>query len=139
MRLPSLRLNGLRLPGVRLDGWRLGALRTLTFGPSHAVLAVALLFLGLFLYSAAQTAVHGYAVQQERRVLAAQVDELRRQRAELVGLREYLSSDEYLEVVARTQFGLVRPGETAVVVDGPTAPLPERQPGQRWWEALFAR
>ena len=50
-----------------------------------------------------------------------------------------LSSDEYVEAIARTQFGLVRPGETAVSVDGPTAPLPERKPGQRWWEALFAR
>ena len=46
---------------------------------------------------------------------------------------------EYLETVARTQFGLVRPGETAVVVDGPVRPRPERTAGQRWWEALFAR
>ncbi len=124
MRLPSLRPPGL---------W------PSDLGPSHAVLAVALLFLGLFLYSAAQTAVHGHATEQERRELARQVDVLLRQRAELKGLREYLSSDEYLEAVARTQFGLVRPGETAVSVDAPTAPLPERKPGQRWWEALFAR
>lgn len=139
MRLPYLRLSGLRLSGVRLSSWRDDSLRPLTFGPSHAVLAVALLFLGLFLYSAGQTAVRGYAVAQERRMLAAQVDQLRRQRAELVGLREYLSSDEYLEVVARTQFGLMRPGETVVMVDAPTVPLTERQPGQRWWEAMFAR
>lgn len=129
MRLPSL-------PRVNL---RFFDLRPSNFGPSHAVLAVALSFLGLFLYSAAQTAVHGYATQQERRELTAQVDVLRRQRAELTGLREYLSSDEYIEAVARTQFGLVRPGEIAVNVDAPTAPLPERRPGQRWWEALFAR
>ena len=49
------------------------------------------------------------------------------------------ATDEYLETVARTQFGLVRPGETAVVVDGPVRPRPERTAGQRWWEALFAR
>mgnify|MGYP003340364600 CR=1 FL=1 len=53
--------------------------------------------------------------------------------------KESLSSDEYLEAVARSQFGLVRPGETVVTVDAPTAPMPERKPGQRWWEALFAR
>jgi cell division protein FtsB len=109
------------------------------FGPAHVVLTIAVLLLGLFLYSAAQTATQTYRLHAERRVLVHQVDELRRQRAELQGLREYLASDEYLEGVARTQFGLVRPGEIAVVVDGPTRPLPERTPGQRWWEALFAR
>ena len=109
------------------------------FGPAHVVLTIAMLLLGLFLYSAAQTATQTYRLHAERRVLVHQVDELRRQQAELQGLREYLASDEYLEGVARTQFGLVRPGEIAVVVDGPTRPLPERMPGQRWWEALFAR
>jgi cell division protein FtsB len=119
----------MRLPGLRLSA----------FGPAHVVLTVAALFLGLFLYSAVQTAAQTYRLHAERRVLVYEVDELRRQRAELQGLHEYLGSDEYLEAVARTQFGLVRPGETAVIVDGPTRPLPERTPGQRWWEALFAR
>ncbi len=109
------------------------------FGPAHVVLTIAALLLGLFLYSAAQTATQTYRLHAERRVLVHQVDELRRQEAELRGLREYLASDEYLEGVARTQFGLVRPGEVAVVVDGPVRPLPERVAGQRWWEALFAR
>ena len=109
------------------------------FGPAHVVLTIAVLLLALFLYSAAQTATQTYRLHAERRVLVHQVDELRRQQAELQGLREYLNSDEYLEGVARTQFGLVRPGETAVIVDGPTKPLPERTAEQRWWEAMFAR
>lgn len=119
----------MRLPGLRLP----------VFGPAHVVLTVATLLLGLFLYSAAQTAAQTYRLHEQRRVLVYEVDELRRQRAELQGLREYLGSDEYLEAMARTQFGLVRPGETAVLVDGPTRPPPERTPGQRWWEALFTR
>ncbi len=130
------------LPGFGVLGWgwrALASLRLLTVGPAHAVLAIALLFLGLFVYSAAQTAVNGWTLEQQRGDLTRQVEQLRRQQAELKGLREYLSSDEYVEAIARTQFGLVRPGETAVSVDGPTAPLPERKPGQRWWEALFAR
>jgi cell division protein FtsB len=110
-----------------------------SFGPVHVVLAVAALFLALFLYSAVQTAAQTYRLHEQRRELTYEVDELRRQHAELQGLREYLSSDEYLEAVARTQFGLVRPGETAVLVDGPTKPRPERTADQRWWEALFAR
>ena len=118
---------------------RLPRLSLPEFRPSHVVLAIATLFLCLFLYSYVQTAARTYWLHEQRRVLVYEVDELRRQRAELVGLKEYLGSDEYLETVARTQFGLVRPGEVAVQVDAPIRPLPERQPGQRWWEALFAR
>ncbi len=110
-----------------------------SFGPAHVVLAIASLFLMLFLYSALQTATHTYRLHEQRQQLTYEVNELRRQRAELEGLREYLASDEYLEATARIQFGLIRPGETAVIVDGPRLPPPERQPGQRWWEALFAR
>jgi cell division protein FtsB len=110
-----------------------------SFGPSHVVLAVASLFLCLFAYSAVQTAAQTYRLHEQRVVLIHDVDELQRQKAELQGLTDYLRSDEYLEAVARTEFGLVRPGETSVVVDAPTQPPPQRTPGQRWWEALFAR
>ncbi len=115
------------------------ALRLPTFGPAHMVLAVAALLLGLFLYAATQTATQTYRLHDERRDLTHQVELLRQQKAELEGLREYLASDEYAESVARSQFGLVRPGETAVVVDAPIAPIPEAVPGQRWWESLFSR
>ncbi|HRC62872.1 MAG: septum formation initiator family protein [Dehalococcoidia bacterium] len=118
---------------------RLPALRLPTFGPAHMVLAVAALLLGLFVYAAAQTATQTYRLHDERRTLAQQVEVLRKQKAELEGLREYLASDEYVESVARSQFGLVRPGETAVVVDSPAEPAPTRTPGERWWESLFSR
>lgn len=103
------------------------------------VLAVASLLLALFFYSAMQTAAQTYRLHDERRDLTQQVEVLQRQKAELEGLREYLASDEYIESVARSQFGLVRPGETAVVVDAPLAPTPTPRPGQRWWESLFSR
>jgi len=109
------------------------------FGPSHVVLTIAALFLCLFMYSYVQTATQTYRLHEQRRVLVHDVDELRRQKAELTGLKEYLASDEYLEAVARTKFGLVRAGETAVHVDAPTQPDAARLPNQRWWEALFAR
>lgn len=119
----------MRLSGVRLP----------SFGPAQMVLAVASLLVGLFLYAGAQTAAQTYRLHDERRALTHEVDELRVRRAELIGLREYIASDEYVEAMARAQFGLVRPGETAVLVDAPGAAQPERRPGQRWWEALFAR
>ena len=118
---------------------RLPALRLPTFGPTHMVLAVAALLLALFLYAAMQTATQTYRLHDERRDLTQEVEVLRIQKAELEGLREYLASDEYVESVARSQFGLVRPGETAVVVDAPVVPTPSPQPGERWWESLFSR
>lgn len=113
-----------------------------TFGPVQMVFAVAALLLGLFLYAGVQTASHTFRLQSEVDDLQVEVYDLRVQRAELEGLREYLRSDEYVEAVARAEFGLVRAGETAVVVDAAGDDHPERptrEPGQRWWEALFDR
>lgn len=102
------------------------------------VLAIALLLLGLFLYAMAQTAVQSHRIGQQERLVFAQVEQLRRQRAELQGLLTYLKSDEYVEGFARQQFGYVKPGETLVEVTAPPAAQKEqRRPGERWWEAAF--
>ena len=101
------------------------------------VFAVAILLLGLFAYAGVQTAAQSYRLRQHEREVFVRVQELRQQRAELQGLLTYLKSDEYIEAFARQQFGLVRPGEILVQVDGPTAPPLERRPGEKWWEALF--
>ena len=118
---------------------RFPALRLPAFGPAHMVLAIAALLLALFLYAAMQTATQTYRLHDERRDLTQQVEVLRKQKAELEGLQQYLASDEYIESVARTQFGLVKPGETQVVVDAPPQPTPTQVPGARWWESLFSR
>jgi len=112
-------------------------LRFPTFGPSHMVLAVALLLLGLFLYAGVQTAAQSYRLRQHEREMFVRVQELRQQRAELQGLLTYLKSDEYVEAFARQQFGLVKPGEILVQVDAPVASPVQRRPGEKWWEALF--
>lgn len=109
------------------------------FGPAHAVMAVAVLLLGLFLYAAAQTAAKGYQLRQSERALAAEVETLKRDRTDLEGLKAYVASDEYIESVARTRFGLVRPGEVAVVVEAPAAAVPPSAPGGRWWRSVFGR
>lgn len=119
----------LRLPEVRFP----------TFGPTHLLMAVVALLLVLFAYSALQTAAHTYHLRELERSLQTDVLALREQRAELQGLSEYLRSDEYIEGVARTQFGLVRPGEVAVIVDGPPAAETVIEPGERWWQTLFER
>jgi cell division protein FtsB len=103
------------------------------------VLVVALLLLGLFVYAAVQTAAQSFHLRQAERDLFVEVEDLRQRHAELEGLLTYLQSDEYIEAFARQQFGLVRPGEILVEIDAPAAPVDPRQPGQRWWEALFGR
>jgi cell division protein FtsB len=109
-----------------------------TFGPVHMVFAVAVVLLGLFLYSMVQTAAHTYQLRQTERELYHEVVRLRAERAELEGLLAYTQSDEYIEAFARQQFGLVRPGEILVEVDAPPAPRDQQlRPGERWWHVLF--
>jgi cell division protein FtsB len=103
------------------------------------LLAVAALLLTLFVYAGLQSLSQRSRLSEQHRVLGTEVATLTTQLAELQGLRDYISSEEYIEAVARTRFGLVRPGETAVIVDAPAAPRSPRAPGERWWEALFER
>ena len=107
------------------------------FGPAHMVLTVAVVLVALFCYAMVQSAAQAHRLRQHERDLHAQVRELREQRAEITGLLTYLKSDEHIEAFARQQFGLVRPGETLVQVDGPPSRPPARLPGEKWWEALF--
>ncbi|TAK81120.1 MAG: septum formation initiator family protein [Dehalococcoidia bacterium] len=113
------------------------SLRLPGFGPAQMVLAIALLLLGLFLYAMAQTAVQAHRLGAHEREVFAEVEQLRRQQAELQGLLTYLKSDEYVEGFARQQFGYVKPGETLVEVTAPAAEKGQRRPGDRWWEAAF--
>ena len=112
-------------------------LRLPSFGPTHMVLTLAILLLGLFAYAFLQTAAQSYRLREMEREMLVEVQDLRLQRAELEGLATYLESDEYVEAFARQQFGLVRPGEILVLVDAPESGVPPRHPGERWWEALF--
>ena len=114
-------------------------LRIPYFGPGEMVFAVAALLLALFVYSGLQSLSQSSRLSEQRRVLETEVATLTTQLAELQGLRDYISSEEYIEAVARTRFGLVRPGETAVIVDAPAALRRPRVAGERWWEALFER
>lgn len=91
----------MRLPSARIA--------VPSFGPEHIVVAVALLLLGLFLYAAVQTAQSNYRLQQTGRDIQQEVDDLRRQRAELAGLREYMATDEYVESYSEFVLG-VGPG-----------------------------
>ena len=109
------------------------------FGPTHMVLAVAMLLVSLFAYAAVQTAARSHGLAEERYRIELELWDLRRQHAELEGLAEYLRSDEYVEGVARQQLGLAREGELSVLIDAPDAEDGGREPGERWWEEQFGR
>ena len=114
-------------------------LRIPAFGPAHIAMAVAALLLALFAYATVQTAAQTFRLREARRALQTEIADLRYQRAELEGIRAYIQSEEYVEGTARERFGLVRPGEVAVIVYAPAGVEPEREPGERWWKALFGR
>lgn len=81
---------------------------------------------GLFMFGIAFLYLRGYlelvrvnyqisVVQKEIQVWEAKCEELRKQ-------IEYLSSDEYVEKVAREELGLVKPGEVPFIVAQPRNP-----------------
>jgi hypothetical protein len=112
---------------------------------------------GYLLFSAGNRAIQTYRLAGQEQRVRSEIVELQRQHRQLVALREYLRSNEYLEGVARRLLGLVRPGEALIIVSGPepspdagssSAETPvagedereETQAGQgrrQWWEALF--
>ncbi len=102
-------------------------------------MVVAAMLLALFVYAAAQSAAQSYHLRQDERALQVEVNALRQRKAELEGLRTYVSSDAYVEAEARSRFKLVRPGETLVEVDAPSVAPQAVQPGERWWESVFGR
>lgn len=106
------------------------------------LLVPAILIAGYLAFTSGRYVVHNYQLSNDEQTLRAEIRELDRDREQLTAIRDYLESDEYLEDVARRVLGLVRPGETLVVVSGSEAASSEAAPvtpGARWWENLYAR
>lgn len=106
------------------------------------MIGAAILAVGYLGFTTARYVIHEYQLRQEQASLSREIDELAVEHEQLIAVRDYLKSDEYVEEVARQELGLVRPGETLVVVSStagstPT-PLPdEPSAGRAWWQRLF--
>jgi len=106
------------------------------------ILLVTSLVVAYFLVTATLGAARSYQLHQREGRLHGEIRELQVRYERLEALREYLNSDEYLEYVAREQLGLVREGETGIVVIS-TVPTPAPAPGQEsagselWWDTLI--
>lgn len=105
-------------------------------------MVLAALAVGYFLFNAAKDTLLSHHLTQEEQQLHQQIDRLQSDQARLEALRDYLKTDEYVEGVAR-RLGLVRPGETLVIVSSTAPPTPAPTPGGSistapWWEQLYS-
>jgi cell division protein FtsB len=107
------------------------------------VLGGAALLAAFLAISTLQYIYRNYEARREEAQLKRDILQLDRDHGELVAVRDYLESDEYVEDVARRVVGLVRPGETLVIVssdvtpEATATPQSETTPGEPWWKELF--
>lgn len=105
------------------------------------MLAVTALIVGYFLVTGGTTALRASHLSERENRLEAEIAGLQQRYQRLGALREYLGSDEYIEAMAREQLGLVREGETSIVVISsapPAAPDPDQpEEDELWWQALI--
>ena len=108
------------------------------FSTGRLLLVLTLIMAGFFFVSAADSFIASSRVSADAAELRQQIAALESRQERLLRIRDYLRTDAYVEFMARRVFGLVRPGETLVIVDSPTAEASEEAaPGLTWWEQLF--
>jgi cell division protein DivIC len=108
---------------------------------TRILLVTTALIVGYFLVIGATTALRSSRLGDREDRLSAEVAGLQQRYERLQALREYLSSEDYIETVAREQLGLVRQGETSIIVIS-TAPSPTPTPSKPeeddlWWEEII--
>ncbi|HUH13794.1 MAG TPA: septum formation initiator family protein, partial [Longimicrobiales bacterium] len=94
---------------------------------------------GYFVYTAALGLYRNEELSREEAALRAEVHHLREQRLYLQGIRDYVETDEFVEREARSKLGYIGPGEVPFVITSPSAPAPESDDAETWWERLFPR
>jgi len=113
--------------------------------PSTALIVCALAAIAYLGLTTARYVLHNYQLGDDEDSVRREIDQLDQDNAQLTAVRDYLRSDEYVEYVARRILGLVRPGETLVIVSGDdaaeSAPQSTAVAGddeaRPWWKDLF--
>jgi cell division protein FtsB len=114
---------------------------------TRVVILLAAIAVGYTLFSAVSDALLSRELNRDEAALQQEIADLKRQQTELEAVREYLQTTDYIEGVARRVLGLVRPGETLVVVAPGASATPTPAPGESadgpttdarpWWERLY--
>jgi cell division protein FtsB len=105
---------------------------------ARAVLALCAVAVVYILVTGALGALRAHQLRQEEERLRAEVANLQRRQRWLEALQQYMQSDEFIELMARQELGLVRPGEKGIVVLPPSpTPSPAPTDPRPWWERLL--
>ncbi|HXG42105.1 MAG TPA: septum formation initiator family protein [Dehalococcoidia bacterium] len=105
---------------------------------ARAVLALSAAAVVYILVTGGLGALRTHQLRQDEERLQAEVAQLQERQRWLEALRDYMQSDEFLEMMARQQLGLVRPGEKGIMVVSPSpTPAPTPTDGRPWWERLL--
>ncbi len=102
------------------------------------VFCACLVVAAYFTYSAVGGAIRTHQLAQEQSQDVADAVKLKQELAYIQAVKDYVSSDDYVEQQARRQLGYIRPGEVPYVVISPPAKTDTTAIGS-WWERLFPR
>jgi cell division protein FtsB len=108
-------------------------------------MGAAVLAIGYLTFTSVRYVIHNYQLHKQEQQIHRDIAQLDQDHQQLTAVRDYLKSDEYVEDVARRVLGLVKPGETLVIVSGTEQPSPSPTPAPRaavtpqteWWKSLF--
>jgi cell division protein FtsL len=109
-------------------------------------LVVLLVVLGFFVFSLAGLTLQSYRLAERTDAVREEIAGLQEENKRLQADVERLQTPSALEELARKELGLIKEGETSVVIDyGPgerpsdvPTPTPTPRPNrQSWWETLF--
>jgi cell division protein FtsB len=110
---------------------------------ARVVIILAAALVGYVAFTAVGDSLVTQRLSREEQQVRQEIDDLVDQQRQLEAIRDYLQTGEYIERVARRVLGLVRPGETLVVVtssaEAPPEPTPQagEEEAQPWWERLY--
>ncbi len=113
--------------------------RVTHLSPAKIIFAITALIVVYFLFIFAGSRFRAEQVNSQRSQLQEEISSMQSRYDQLQNLEKYLQSDEYVEKVAREQLGLVKAGETGIVIL-PTQPSPTPAPGSappgNWWDTI---
>src|SRR5690349_4828825 len=105
--------------------------------PRRVLIVAAIFIIGYFSIAIVGNAINRYELARDQDRLRNEIAALQSQQQRLDALRTYMQTDEFIERMARDE-GLVRPGDTPVMVAAPT-PTGSSSSGSvgPWWERYF--